>query len=265
MIRASLLALALWLSAVAALGCGASLVGEQCAPGYAEKDGTCVLPSGPSLCGGGSAVVLGMDFSAIAPGTPEAHLLGNAVFGATPDPVRVLDYRALAEWNSSSATNVVDLIAAEAVARDRTLQTTVAHDAAELGDLLQKGEHDLLFVHDQTAAPEGELAAVGAAWAPLVAGFVRTCGDVVVLATAGGTGEMGELLSAAGILDTGALSPAAAVVEVAPGDPLLSGVAPPFAGEQGAASFALDPASKQAVTVVLATPDHAPVALRRAF
>jgi hypothetical protein len=205
-----------------------------------------------------------MDFSGIEPGADEARLLGNAVFRLDADPVKILDYRAFAEWNASSVTNVVDLIAAEAVARHRRVHTTVARDADEVEEALASGGFDLFFVHDLPAAPAGALALLGASWAAPIAEFTGGCHDVVALATAQGSGEMGELLRASGVLAVTSVAPtSAADVVVTQEDPLLSGVGQGFSGEEAWGALSLDRSAGQTITVVLGTRAGVPVAVHR--
>lgn len=246
------------------LGCG-SLVGAECAPGFEFSGETCVRDKGFGIEQPGSSFVLGMDFSAVSPASPEARLLGNAIFMTGADPVKILDYRAHTEWNASSVTNVVDLCADEAVARERTLQTTVAKDAEHARDELENGEYDIFLIHDQAAAEKGALAGVGALWAPLIPGFVEKSGSVVVLATASGEAEMGELLSASGVLEvTGihAITPGE-VKNAVPTDGLGAGVQGPLSGKQSLASFDIDDTAGQAYTAVLVDGDGGAVAVRR--
>lgn len=261
--KAMCFAAAALLSAFAA-GCG-SLVGVTCAPGFDAVGESCVRASSPfGIVGPGHSVVLGMDFSAVEPATPEARLLGNAVFMAAADPVRILDYREHAEWNASSVTNVVYLVADEAVARDRTLVATVARSAEDAREQLESGEYDIFLVHDQAAAEEGILAGIGAEWAPAIEGFVEKSGNVVMLATATGSGEMGELISASGVLEITAIHPAEpAEIESASPDALGAGVKGPFTGEQAVASFDVEIVAGQPFTPVLTTLDGAPVAIHR--
>lgn len=246
-----------------ASGCG-SLMEAECAEGYSLSGGSCVKKHLNLACEGGQGAVLGMNFSDVEPGTDEARLLGNAVFRLDEDPVKILDYRALAEWNASSVTNVVDLIASEAVARRRRVHTTVARDADEVVAALAGGGFDLLFVHDQPAAPAGALAELGASWAAPIAEFTSGCRDVVALVTAQGSAEMGELLRTSGVLALTGVEPASAAdVVVSQEDPLLSGVGASFSGEQALGAFTIDASAGQSITVLLRTRAGVPVAVHR--
>jgi len=254
-------ALALVLTCSLASACSA-LVGEECAPGYVANEDACV-PVVKFTHTPGSGVFLAMDFAAIAPRSYESHLLGNAVFLGAHKPVRILDYRELTDWNSSPVTNVVDLIASEAIARRRTVQTSVAENAEDVTRQLQLAEVDVLFVHDQVEAPAGKLAEIGAAWAQEIHAFLARSGVVVVLATAKGTNEMGQFLTASGLLKISGLAPTTGlhIANMAPSDPIGHGVSTPFKGTQDLAYFMSDDASVLHTGVVLADGQSGPVAL----
>jgi hypothetical protein len=259
--RRAFTALAVALTCSLAGACSA-LVGEECAPGYVAKGDTCV-PVVNVTHSPGHGVFLGMDFAAITPLSREAHLLGNAVFLASHKPVRILDYRELTDWNSSPVTNVVDLISSEALVRRRTVQTTVAESADDVEKQLQLGGVDVLFVHDQVMAPAGKLAEIGAAWEPAISAFLARSGIVIVLATAKGTNEMGQFLTASGLLSISSLAPAtiARVSNMAPADPVGRGVTTPLHGKQDLAYFLSDDAAALGVGVVLSDTVSGPVAL----
>lgn len=259
--RRALAALTLLLTCGLASAC-AGLVGEECAPGYVAKDDTCV-PVVNITHSPGHGVFLGMDFAAITPLSREAHLLGNAVFMASHKPVRILDYRELTEWNASSVTNVVDLVSSEALVRHRTVQTTVAENAEDVPTELQLANVDVLFVHDQVNAPAGKLAEIGAAWEPAVSAFLKRSGIVIVLATSQGTNEMGDFLTASGLLSIKSLAPTtiAHIRNMAPADPIGHGVSTPLHGKQDLAFFTSDQESVLQVGVVLEDTSGGPVAL----
>ena len=83
-------------------------------------------------------MVIGLDFTDVAPADPAAQILGNAVFLASRTPVRILDYRELTTWNSSTISNTVDLIADEAIARGRDVTTTVVPQSTSVPDDLRR-------------------------------------------------------------------------------------------------------------------------------
>jgi hypothetical protein len=233
---------------------GAPCIAGACAPGV-------VAPGAV-----GHAVVLGFDLGAVAPGDPPAELLGNAVFLASHHPVRILDYRELTTWNSSAVTNTVDLIADEAVAKGRTVTTTVAPDWSSIPTMLASGDYDVLFVHSLDHAPSTELATIGAAWAPAIPSFVLHGGVVVVLATSGAGAPMGDLLTSSTLLPTSAVVDASASPLAVPGtaDALGLGLSPTLAPIVGAASLVTSATPSPSLAFVV-TAGGAPVAVHRTW
>lgn len=233
-----------------------------CAAGTTCVAGICE-PPGPVVTG--QAVLIGMSFEAVAPGDPMAMLLGNAVFASKHSPVRILDYRELAQWNATTVTNTVDLIADEAVARGRQVQTVVAPSGAMVPALLSSHAYDVLFVHDLDAAPAGALAQLGESWAGSLDEFTSTGGVVVVVATTGGTGEMPDFIAGTGLfLTMSAESAAGQNLSVMSGDALSAGLGASLTAAPGAASFSLGGAIPM-VDAVVATPALAPVVLHRVW
>jgi hypothetical protein len=233
-----------------------------CAAGTACVAGVCA-PLGPMIAG--HAILIGMNFETVTPGDPMARLLGNAVFVVTHSPVRVLDYRALAQWNATTVTNTVDLIADEAVARGRTVQTVVAADGALVPTQIASLAYDVLFVHDLDAAPAGALAPLGASWAGSIDAFTKSGGVVVIVATTAGTGEMPDFIAGTGLFLTMSTESAAGkTLSVASGDPIGAGLGASLPAEPGATSFALG-SDGPPFGAVIATPDLAPVVLHRVW
>ena len=268
-------------------GGGSASSGPGCAPGLAACGDVCAdLSSDPANCGAcgtscaggactagvcppgplGDAVVIGLDFSEAVPGDPSAHILGNAVFIAAHDPVRILDYRELTAWNATSVTNTVDLIADEAIARARPVVTEVAPHWAAVPTLLDSGGFDVLFVHSLDSAPHGQLAAVGAAWSASMGAFTKKGGVVVILATPGGVGEMADFLSASSCLDVSSVEDASTSALAVPGisDPIGAGLPPTLLPINGASSFITSDAQSPSLSFVVTT-KTAPVVIHRTW
>ena len=175
--------------------CGAC--GVACDDGASCSEGVC----GGAVAGngGGHAVVVGMNFAHVELGDPEAVVLGNAVFLAQHDPVRVLEYVGDASDEGSVGT-VDELVFDQSVVRGRTVETFVAKTAVEVpADLASEG-FDVLLVHDQDRATAKELAALGASWAPSLDAFATGGGVVVVLATSEGHNAMPRFIQASNLL-----------------------------------------------------------------
>lgn len=235
--------------------CATACAGPACVAGACQLSGD--LP--------GQAILIGMDFSTVTPSDPMAKLLGNAVFTATHTPVRILDYRELSEWNAASVTNTVDLIADEAVARGRTLQTAVAKGGAEVPALLASHDYDVFVVHDLDAAPAGAPAALGEGWASPLEKFASGGGVVVIIGTAGGAGEMPAFLASSGLfLTTSVASAAGKLLSVTSDDAIGAGLGASLPALPGASAFLLGSGGPTAASVV-STTDLASVVLHRVW
>ncbi len=88
---------------------------------------------------------------------------------------------------------------------------------------------DVLLVVEQESAPEGQMAELGAAWAPVLDNFVTNGGIVIVCSF---TRDEHELLDASGLMQLTKLdAESAADLAQAADHPLLEGVALPFTGQ----------------------------------
>ncbi len=171
--------------------CGACF--NKCPSGICEM-GKCV--GGTS----GHVVVLCSSYEQSFKTSPQTTLLGNSVFLLPQDPVRILAYT---EHSPTSIENKVDqAITWSAQAKGRTFQLTLANSVNAVTTGLIKQDYEVFLVYDQTAAPSGALGTAGTAFAPGIDTFVKAGGVVVVTSGGGGTGEMGALLTNAGLLNT---------------------------------------------------------------
>ena len=217
--------------------CGGSCVDTTSDPDHC---GACSnqCPSGicqASQCVGaspGHVVVLCMSFEQNSQASPQTALLGNAVFLPVTNPVRILAY---GEHSPNPIENKVDqAIGWAATAKNRTAQLTHVNAAAQVTAQLDKQSFDVLLVYDQTGAPSGALAAAGTAWAAAIGTFVKAGGVVVVPTGGGGTGEMGQLLTNAGLLAVSAQPSATGSVlyNQAPSDAVGLNVISPFIAQK---------------------------------
>jgi hypothetical protein len=154
----------------------------------------------------GNIIAIGMDYEDIHAGTPAAVLLGNAVFLAKRNPVRVLEYREHAASQTNAAINVGEILANEASARGRKANFTLASTASSVSDHLGSHMFDVFLVHHQADAPAGMLGSIGASWATPLQAFVRSSGTVIVLASTAGTSEMKDLLTSANLMTVSSMS-----------------------------------------------------------
>lgn len=254
--------------------CGTPLIGGECAEGYTMIDGQCTAACRPGFerrdgfcrLAAGEVVILGLDYAEAQPGDSAGQILGNAVFLPDHQPVRILDYRELSAWNSSSVSNTVDMIAAEAVERRRTMTTHVASDAADVAGSLDIGKTDVFIVHDADLAPPGKLAELGKDWSAAIDAFLQQRGVVVVLAGAGGTHEMGAFLDASGLLVGAEVQPSMGdALYVADAEDMLSrGLPERIASTPLCASFALPDGADPEIARVVLGENGDPVVLRHA-
>ncbi|HYO92946.1 MAG TPA: hypothetical protein VER33_00475, partial [Polyangiaceae bacterium] len=102
-------------------------------------------------------------------------------------------------------------LAWSAAARGRTLVLDTIRTPSQLSSVLNIGDYDVFLIYEQSAAPTGELASLGAAWggSQVLDSFARAGGVIVVLDGAQGTGEMPEFISNADLLDVTGHTPIA--------------------------------------------------------
>ena len=156
-------------------------------------DGVCGGPVGDTPKG--ATIVLGMNFGEVELGGAEAVLLGNAVFSAPHEPLRLLDYQRYVAPGSPAFTSVGELVFDEAIIRDRTLEAFENPSTAEVAIALESPDFDVLLVRDQDAAPAGILAGVGSILRQPILDFTARGGVVVVLASTSGVDDMGAFLT----------------------------------------------------------------------
>jgi hypothetical protein len=263
------------LSLVALGACGTPLVGGECAEGYLFLDGACVAECAPGYLrrdgycrlAEGELIVLGLDFAEAQPGDTAGQILGNAVYLPDHQPVRILDYRELSAWNSSSVSNTVDLIAGEGLSRRRTVTTRVAKDASDVMEHLDIARTDVLFIHAQPLAEPGDLAALGASWAKAMDRFLAQRGVVIVLTSTEGVDEMSAFLDAAGLIHgakTEDVSGEWLNVED-DGDILSRGVPDPLPRTPRCTSLTLSEPVDPDLLQVVVSDTGAPVVMRRAY
>jgi len=186
----------------------------------------------------GHAIAIGMSYEESGPSG--RRVLGNALFRTMHEPLRILELR---EYAPAAARAGLDTaLAAEASQRGRSYDK-LPIGAGEMGAALDGGNHDVLLVHDQSMAPSGVLALLGAQHAGAVNAFAQRGGTVVVLAANRGAGEMCQFLTATGLLSCdGMLDRTGDTVHnELPTDTIGNGVVGPFLAREASAAFALTP------------------------
>jgi len=183
--------------------------------------------------------------------TSQTNLLGNSVFLATNNPVRILAYTRETTTASINGTN--QALTSAAAARGRTFQRTNVTGLNAITNQLTREDYDVLMIYDQQNAPAGQMAARATAWGPTVDAFAALGGVVVVLTGGGGTSEVHELIEGLGIVaSTGTLNNTNNNYLVsAPGDALAIGVVSPFLAVNRSCVFAGTPASDSETVYVI--------------
>jgi hypothetical protein len=235
--------------------------------------GTCETACNSGVCTAGAcailaghAVAIGASYQGVAPASPAAVVLGNAVFLSKHEPLRLLDYRAHAAMPSVQTVEAV--LKSETSARGRKLKRTVLADEGKLSATLSSGLIDVFFVHDESQAPPGALASLGSAWSAPLKTYLDSGGIVVVLATHAGTGEMSDFLSESGLFETTSVDDITGemVTNRAWLDAVGQNVPSPFAAPYLSASFQTSDQEGPSLSFVLATAStSAPFAMHKVW
>lgn len=214
-----------------------------------------------------------MNFAAASAQSTHAVLLANAVFLPIRAEVRIL---ALTSWAPARVrSRITDLLRASASTRGRSFALTELDDPSKLSAELNIQNYDVFLIYEQSTAPAGELAALGADWQKslVLESFARAGGVIIALDGAQGSGEMPEFLAASGLLEVNGHTAIAEddgttrFYNRAPADALAVNVVSPFSPVSNSCTFesALTPSS-ETVFVVTDAPSPAagdPVAVHR--
>lgn len=196
-------------------------------------------------------------------------MLGNAVFLPLRSEVRIL---AFAQWAPGNTRNPVNAAIQETgLARGRTGVLTTVTDPALITSDLNVRNYDVFLVYEQTAAPAGALAALGAnlRTSTVLDSFARAGGVIVVLNGAQGTGEMAEFIRAAGLMEVDGQTAIALddtttrFFNRAPGDALGINVLSPLSPVPYSCTFDTSTAPSSDTVFVLTDAADAPVVVHR--
>ncbi len=217
--------------------------------------GICVNGSCVGRVNGHMAAICG-SYQSSSPA--QTNLLGNAVFLATGNPVRILAYTRDSTVASINGTN--QSLAAAATARGRAYEKTDVTGLGSVENQLTRADYDVLIVYDQQNAPAGRMASRAAAWAPTIQTFTDLGGIVVVLTGGAGTNEMHEFVAGIGLASvTGTTNyDGDDYAVVAPGDALAIGVVSPFRAVPTSCVFTGGPAEDGELIYVTEGADPGP-------
>jgi hypothetical protein len=227
-----------------------TLCGDDCVDLNVDPDhcGNCstVCPSG--ICQGGMCVGANVghvvaacdDYAQATQNAPQVVLLGNTVLLPLRNAVRILAYTQYTPATVSA--HVTTLVDGAATGRGRMMPTiTNLTDYNQLSAQLDIANIDVFLIEDQSAAPAGQLATVGAAWQATGAidSFARAGGVVMVLAGATGRGQMSDFLTSSQLLAVSAqaLANTTTLYNRAPADAVGINVISPLVGQRNTCSF----------------------------
>ena len=211
----------------------------------ANNCGGCGTLCDSGICGGGSCVgktsghMIAMCMSFEVPSPSQTGLLGNSIFLAGRNPVRILAYTGDTSSAAKAGTNFA--LASAGIAKGRAYDFIEAKTSASVLTRLDRSNFDVFLVYDQENSSNGELATLGTNWTSAIDDFTAVGGVVVVLTGGGGTGEMHEFISAISLVNaTGTSDHTGQDYSVeAPGDAVGINIVSPFRGVQTSCTFGI--------------------------
>jgi hypothetical protein len=225
-----------------------------------------------SMCQGSTAggiVYIGHDYLNTPAGTAQARVLSNAVFIPQTNPLKVLDYERYA--GAANIARVKAILNSFATQEGRGLSITSTSTDTDIPNELVFSAFQVLIVEDQSTAPSGAMATLGASWATTLTTFTQAGGIVVVLDGGTGVGEMPQLSTATTLLSVTAHAPITVgtpLDDVAPGDVVGVGVVSPYGAGRNSVSITTE-ASGGNVIYVIDLPSDAgmppPVVVHKVF
>jgi Stigma-specific protein, Stig1 len=186
----------------------------------------------------GHIVAACMDYQTAASGTPQITLLKNALFLSNATTVRILAYTEYAP--PSGRAKVDQAIGFASVSPGGSpFKITALDKFGSASAQLSISKYEVFLVYDQSLAPPGQMATVGAAWHAnsVLDSFAAAGGTVIVLS--GGRSEMDQFLSSSQLLDVSAQTvlTASKLYNRRPNDSVGNGVISPFLAPSSSCTF----------------------------
>ncbi len=238
--------------------------------------GSCNVVCASQLCqnshcvgaASGGVVYIGHDFTTTLAGTAQARVLSNAVFVSSSNPLHVMSYERYASASAIARVDNVLRTVAGQLGRTLSIRSTANDD--DVVTQLALPAYDVLLIHDQPAAPDGALAALGAAWAGTLSTFALGGGVIVILDGGAGIGQMPALATGTGLLGVTAHSPIATGTRLlvsSQTDVVGIGVISPYGAGENSVAMTTEPNIGNVVYVVELPGDAGalPVVVHKAF
>jgi hypothetical protein len=172
-----------------------------------DNCGQCGRACRSAICQGGTCIdaqsgyiiAMCMNYREINPAWTTNTLLGNAIFQARTNPVKILAYDEFADANVRARVDTA--IGWASATQGWTYRITSVRLPEDVNAQLKKPDFDVFLVYEQPLAPTGTLSSYGSQWAKTIESFSHVGGVVVVMSGATGTKEMGELLTSSRMLE----------------------------------------------------------------
>jgi hypothetical protein len=225
-----------------------------------------------SVCQGstaGGVVFIGHDYLTTPAGTAQARVLSNAVFIPQSNPLNVMSYERYA--SAAAVARVKSILNGFATQEGRGLSITSTSVDTDIPNKLVLSMFQVLIVQDQSTAPAGALATLGASWATTLTTFTQAGGIVVVLDGGTGAAQMPAFSTATTLLRVTAQSTLATgtpVDDTAPGDAVGVGVVSPYGAGKNSVSITTEPSGASVIYVIDLPSDAAsplPVVVHKVF
>ncbi len=268
-------------------GTGMYTCQPKCAPPLVNCGGRCVnLLRDPFNCGqcfnvcpsrlcllatcqgavAGNVVVIGHDYRQSAGTSQQSKLLYNAIFLNNTTSLRVFSFEHYAD--AQDVQIIKANVAGYATTHNVTVTYTVSNDDSDIpNDVLKSTQQDVVLIYDQSLAPRGRLAPLGASWAAKLSSFAIGGGIVIAMDGGQGVHQMPAFVTSAALFNTVGstiLSQFTPVKVIATNDALSRGLVSQYAVELNSVRFVTsEPQSAKTIFVVVDPATNDPVVVHK--